>query len=190
MPTLRRTTEGRSFSMPITGKPLMSNQATARLAPRRFRLRLILSGLACLLLLSIEAAAGRLQEAEERMKKFFAVQSTADQFVNDLELDGKSAQQALTALSGRGFKCNIKLVRFGKLVKSGKVINTIEQYASEEETKPLIECVKAPSDIPDCLQLEVSVSVRWRDPQQPIEVLLRDASSSPIDVVGATCKVR
>jgi hypothetical protein len=168
----------------------MSNQATNRLMPRRLPLRLTLSGLACLLLLSIEAAAGRLQDAEERIKKFFAVQSVADQFVKDLELDGKSAQQALTVLSGRDFKCNIKLVRFGKLVKSGKVINTIEQFVSEEETKPLIECVKAPSDIQDCLQLEVSVSVQWRDPQQPIEVLFREASSSPIDVVGATCKVR
>jgi hypothetical protein len=168
----------------------MSGQTTNRLVPRRHPLRLILLGLACLSLLSIEVAAGRLQEAEEHLKKFFAVQSSADQFVKELELDGKSAQEALTALSGRGFKCEIKLVRFGKLVKSGKVINTIEQYVSEEETKPLIECVKAPSDIQDCLQLEVSVSVRWRDPQQPTEVLLREASSSPIHVVGATCKLR
>jgi hypothetical protein len=172
------------------GKPLVSDQATDRLVPRRFPLCLILSVLACLLLLSIEVAAGKLQETEQHLKKFFAVQSSADQFAKELELDGKSAQEALTALSGRGFKCDIKLVRFGKLVKSGKVMNTIEQYVSEEETKPLIECVKAPSDIQDCLQLEVSVSVRWRDPQQPIEVLLREASSSPIHVVGATCKIR
>ena len=115
-----------------------------------------------------------MRETEQELNRIYAVQRSADRFVEGLGLDGKTAQDALTALSERGFKCGIKLVRYGL----------------EEKGRPLIQCVKAPTDIQDCLQLEVSVSARWQDPQRPAEELLRQASSSPINLATAICKIR
>lgn len=127
----------------------------------------------------------RLEQIGEHLKRVGAVQRAATAYADGLGLDGKSAKEALDVLAAHAFKCDIKLVPFGK---GGLDAN--KKWVYWTESKPLISCRKSPTDVEGCVLMDLSVSAKWQDPHKPPTELLQQAPFSPVDIVGATCAMR
>ena len=120
----------------------------------------------------------------DKLQRAMDAHQAARDYADGLGLDGKSAKQAMDALVARGFKCAIKLVPFGKSRHEDN------RWVYWEEIKPLISCEKTPTDIENCVYINVSVSAKWQDPTRSPAELLLQAPSSPVDIVGGTCSRR
>ena len=155
-------------------------------------MRLLLS-LACTLILLPTWTVGqsgrepapkkdRLEEIEEHLKRAGVAHRAALAYAESLGLEGKSAKDAWDTLIARGFKCDIRMVTFGK---GG--LDENNRWVYWKEIKPLISCEKASTEIQDCV-IQVSVSAKWQDPQGSPAELLQQAPSSPVDIVGGICR--
>jgi hypothetical protein len=126
----------------------------------------------CLLLVPLEAQADLIQDYTDRIARYRVIQTAAKDYAKSLGLQGKSAREAWTELSTRGFKCAVKDV-----------------YLTAKESDPMILCDKEPTDIENCLSLFVTVSLQWTDPKRPVNELVDTQPDSPIKYVTATCGV-
>jgi hypothetical protein len=126
--------------------------------------------------LSLAAAeADGLGDIGQKLKRVGEVKRAAEQYAKKLGLEDKPGRDATALLSARGFNCRTKFV----------------QYGARDKGRPVIECVKAPAPEahPECLWLEITVSVK-QDLQRPVDELLREVPERPVDLVGAVCKIR